>query len=400
MKKIHPFRKKILCAALLCGVLCGCQATTALPSASPVPSPAPASTAAPTPSPVHTVHFTASGDNLIHGSIYLQARTKDGYDFAPLYENVKEFYAQYDLNFLNQETLVNREIPPRHYPCFSTPAQLGQAAYDVGFRLFGGANNHSYDLGAKGIDATLRFWSSMPQDALYFGWYRTDSDAALQEVPLYEKNGIRFACLAFTEQTNGFSVPSGAQERVVRTSETEVMRQQIESAKKLADIVLVSVHWGIENSHTVTPEQQNLAQQFADWGADLIIGTHPHVIQPLVVLTAQDGRQVPCAYSLGNFVSAQNLPDELLGYVFTCSITKTGDSACTVSDLQAVPIITYYGAQYSNIRVWPLSALPEDMLKKHGVRVEYPYFDRAYIQSVYEKNLDACYLPENWLGGA
>ena len=353
----------------------------------PEPTATPLPTA--TPVPVKTVTFSASGDNLIHGSIYLQAQTADGYDFGPLYENVADFYKNYDLNFINQETLVNDELAPSHYPCFSTPGELGRKAYEVGWRLFGGSNNHSYDKGAAGIGATRRFWAGMPEDALHFGFY-TDEDELT--IPLYEKNGITFACLAYTEHTNGIPTPAGAEAHVIYTSQTDKIEQQIRLAKQQADVVLVSVHWGVEDSHTVTDGQRTLGQKMADWGADLIIGTHPHVIQSTEWLTAEDGRRVPCIYSLGNFVSAQSRPDELFGYVFTCTFTQQGDAPCTVEDVVLYPTVTHYGANYSAIRAYFLSDYTEELMAKHGARATYPYFDLAYINETFATLIDPALL--------
>lgn len=391
----EKYNKRLLCAIiLLTGLLAvGCgQSSVAV---SPVPSPTATPMPTPTPVPIQTVRFSASGDNLIHGSIYLQARSEGGYDFAPLYENISYFYDDFDLNFINQETLVNDELTASTYPCFSTPGELGKAAYDVGFRLFGGANNHSYDKGAAGIDATHRFWQEMPDDALYFGWYNPDSEVAVGEIPIYEKNGITFACLAYTDSTNGLPTPVSSSLRIIYTKEEALIQDQIKQAATLADVVLVSVHWGIEDSHTVTEAQRTLAQKMADWGAGIIIGTHPHVIQSLEVLTTSDGREVPCAYSLGNFVSAQSKPDQLLGYILTCTITKIGDEPGRVSELAAVPTITSYGSGYSNIRVWLWKDYPAELLQKHGVRSNYSYFDETYIRSVFEEYIDAEYLQLN-----
>ncbi|MCI6639725.1 MAG: CapA family protein [Pygmaiobacter massiliensis] len=384
--------KQIRQGAFLCSIcillLAGCWAAgrSQVPADSIVTS-EPVSSPAPTPQPVRTVRFTASGDNLIHGSIYLQAAQKDGsYDFSSLYSHVAYFYKDYDLNFINQETLVNDELPASTYPCFSTPGELGEAAYQVGWRLFGGSNNHTYDKGSAGIEATLRFWDAMPDDTLYFGLYRVDQEKT--QIPLYEKNGITFACLAYTDHTNGIGTPQNAQAQVIYTSQEDMIEKQITLAKKQADVVLVSVHWGTEDSHQVTDAQRTLAQKMADWGADLIIGTHPHVIQPAEWLTASDGREVFCAYSLGNFVSAQSRPDELFGYILTCTFRQQGDEACTVEDVQLVPTVTHYGSNYSDIRVWLLRDYTQEMMMQHGARRDYPYFDLDYIETTLQEWID------------
>lgn len=371
-----------------CGRLNGNEEAVSAAAQSSVPAP----TATPQPTPPPTVTFSASGDNLIHGSIYLQAqrRTSDGsYDFAPLYEKVAPFYAQQDLNFINQETLVNDELEPSHYPLFSSPGEVGRAAYDIGFRLFGTSNNHIYDKGTAGLDATLRFWESMPEDALAFGLWENGSE---MEIPLYEKNGMTFACLAYTQYTNGIPTPSDAPVHVILTSETDLIEAQIKKAREMADVVLVSVHWGNEDSHTVTDGQRLLAQQMADWGADLIIGTHPHVLQGAEWLERQDGGCSFVAYSLGNFVSAQSKPDQLVGAVLSCTFTMNEDGKVELQNPLFHPTVTHYGYGVSDIKVWFLQDYTEDQALAHGVRGDYPYFDYAYIQKVVSENLPAEFL--------
>ena len=153
-------------------------------------------------------------------------------------------------------------MEPSHYPYFSSPGAVGRAAYDIGFRLFGTSNNHIYDKGTAGIAATLRFWEGMPEDALAFGLWENGDE---MEIPLYEENGITFACLAYTQYTNGIPTPADSPAHVILTSETDLIEAQIKKARTLADVVLVSVHWGTEDSHTVTDGQKLLAQQMADW---------------------------------------------------------------------------------------------------------------------------------------
>lgn len=380
-----------LCAALLTS--CAGMDQSAAPAAGPAASAIPTATPLPTPTatPDPEVAFSASGDNLIHGQLYLQARRRTGgkdYDFAPLYASVADFYRQQDLNFINQETLVNDELEPSTYPLFSSPGAVGRAAYDAGFRLFGTSNNHIYYRGAAGIAATRRFWASMPSDALAFGLWENGKE---DEIPLCEKNGITFACLAYTQYTNGLPTPRDAEAHIILTSDTATIERQIEKARTLADVVLVSVHWGTENSHTVTDGQWQLAQQMADWGADLIIGTHPHVLQGAEWLTKAGGGQAFVAYSLGNFVSAQSQPDQLIGAVLSCRFVKQADGT-KIENVRFLPVVTDYGQAYRDVRVVFLSDYTADQAQAHGVRAAYPAFSLDYINKVVAENLPAEFL--------
>ena len=181
------------------------------------PAPEPTTTPEPTPEPtptVETVHFSATGDDLIHDGIFLQAKERGGdhYDFDAAYAAMQGYYDQFDVNWLNQETLVNDEFAASGYPMFSTPGAITDTLYNLGFRVFSLSNNHSYDKGAAGIEASMAHWAAMPDDVVTMGFYNlsTYDDYVYQTV-----NGITFGYLSYTEHTNGLPTPSGAEYGVV-----------------------------------------------------------------------------------------------------------------------------------------------------------------------------------------
>ncbi len=373
-------------------------APTAAPTASPTPSPTPE----PTPI-ITTVTFSASGDNLIHKSIYEDAATAaanagngDAYDFTYVYENIASFFADYDVNWLNQETLITSTLEPSTYPTFSTPAEIFDALYDVGFRVFSLSNNHTYDKGATGIDATLDFWASTPEDVISVGLYDDELDES--DIELQEINDITIAYVAYTFSTNGIATPTNATKTVIYTSETERMKEQVMLADTLADVVVVSVHWGTEDSHVINTSQQTLAQSFADWGADLIIGTHPHVLQGCEWLTAEDGHEAFVVYSLGNFVSAQSKADNLIGGILTLTFEKTidldGSESIAIIDPAITPIITHYDVPYEYPRVYLWSDYTEEMAVSHGVRAYDERFSYSYAAQVIADNISEEFLAD------
>lgn len=344
-----------------------------------------------------TVRFLAAGDNLIHGSIYLQAQKRasdehlQGYDFTFLYQNVAPFLKGYDICYLNQETLINRAYAPSTYPCFSSPPELGFALYDIGFRVFSTSNNHSYDKGAGGIDSTLAYWSEMPQDVAVFGFYTDpESDKAIR---LYTKNGITFAFLAYTEHTNGLPTPAGASASVIYTSQEDVIEWQICRARELADVVVVAPHWGVEGTHQVSVKQEELADKMSAWGADVILGSHPHVLQKIDWIENPDtGHKTLIIYSLGNFVSAQSTPDNLISGFFTFDVTKYPNGSVEITSPALHPLVTHYGKNFSNVTVYPYSQYTPELANAHGVREEYPAFSYAYIQKVLDDVIGKEYL--------
>ena len=415
-KRSRRLRSALLCTAA--ALVCAAAAFAFLPRptppavqagpASPVSAPeessslpeepesaaAPSSSAAPDPV-VTAVQGAAAGDNLLHDGLYLQAARRaqregrSGYDFTALYEHVFPLFSGSDLNLINAETLFSDELEPSAYPRFCSPGDAGRALYDMGFNVFFLANNHIYDKGAEGLASTMRFWDSMPQDIAVSGLSPAGEEAP---VPVLEKNGVRFACLAFTEMTNGLPTPAGAAYHVTLLSDEEEVRDQIERARRQADFVIVSAHWGTENTHTVSQSQRAWAQKLADWGADLILGTHPHVVQPIETVTSADGRTVPVAYSLGNFVSAQIPLDNLVGIVLRFTAEKTewpdGRTETEIRDLAAVPVVMHYDANFANLRLYPFSSYTEELAASHGTGG----VTLAAIESILKENIAPEYL--------
>lgn len=401
----------VLISFMLCLLLvaCGTDIASALSSENIMPMPesvasVPQLASEPEPQPQEQrVRFSAVGDNLIHEAVYRSAQQKaggEGYDFSFCYENIQYFFEDFDVNWINQETLVNDEIPADTYPCFSTPGQLGQAAYDAGWRVFAMSNNHTYDKGAAGVEATLRYWQAMPEDVVYYGLYtgrEDDSGIALQEV-----NGITIAYVAFCDGTNGISIPADAQHFVIYTEERAALEHKVRRARELADVVVVSVHWGVENSHNISDNQRYQAQSYADWGADVIIGTHPHVVQGMEWLeSGEDGRPVFVAYSLGNFLSAQSQANQLIGLALTFDIVRMVQpdgtvEAMRIENVQAHPVVTQYeyngGSFYQNSRTYLLRDYTEELAKAHNVRNRESRWGAEYILSVVKQ-----YVPEEYL---
>lgn len=378
--------------AAMAGRLAPAPAATAAPTPEPTPAPTPGPTPAPTPT-VETVRFSATGDDLIHEGLYNQAKaraTDGGYDFSYAYANLKDFYAGFDVNWLNQETLVNDAFAPSGYPMFSTPADITKALYDVGFRVFSLSNNHSYDKGAEGITSSRACWAAMPADVVTAGFYNLsdyNENIAYQTV-----NGITFGYLSYTEQTNGLPTPDGADYGIVYLDQTDVIEQQIAIARANCDVLVISCHWGVEGSHTPNDFQREKAQWLADLGADLIIGTHPHVTQTAQWLTAADGHTAFVAYSLGNFVNAQSDPDNMIGAILDLSIQKTTQPDGTVSiELQSPvlhPVITQYEAGYRNIRAYLYPDYTDELGAAHGNFS----LSREYIEKVFNASVDAEFI--------
>ncbi len=286
------------------------------------------------------VTLMALGDNLIHNTIYWSAELEDGgYDFTPIYEEISKITAEYDLACINQETIyVNDPALYANYPAFGTPTQVGDALAQAGFDVVTHATNHCYDKLDTGILDTLNFWRENHPEIAVLGIH--DSQAAADEICVVEKNGIRIALLNYTYGLN-YSAPANAY--MVDTLDRDAVLADLQRAGELADFTIVFVHWGEEGQTKPSQAQREWAQLLADGGAGLIIGAHPHVLQPLQTVTAADGREVPVFYSLGNFVSHQLSASEMLGGMASVTLTKT-DAGVLVTSCELIPtinVITY-----------------------------------------------------------
>lgn len=337
------------------------------------------------------VSFVAVGDNLIHDTVYKQAaaRTSNGYDFSYDYEKVAGLIESPDVAILNQETIISTEHNVSSYPQFNSPVEVGEEMLDIGFDVFNIATNHSVDCGEKGLISAINFWKE--KNAITTGAYLDSDDFA--NIPMNEVNGVRIAYLGFTESTNGLSLPSDTEVILMRAADENVLQQRIMKAKGMADVVIVNAHWGNEYTHEPTDAQKTLAQKLASWGADVIIGTHPHVIQPVEYIINNDGRKTLVAYSLGNFISAQNRGARMLGGMLNFEVVKNNASGeITLENVRFSGVVTHYGYNFSNIRIYPLSDYTQELASKHGVLSKTSDFSLQYLYDILNKVIDKQFL--------
>lgn len=329
-----------------------------------------------------SVNILAVGDNLIHAVIYNQAHRRaadGGYDFSYAYANVADTVAAADLSIINQETIIDPEKAPSTYPCFNSPTQLGDEMVKIGFDVFNLANNHSLDKGNSGLRNAVKYWKS--KGVVYCGAYLDEED--YKTIPTNTVNDIKFAYVGFTEPTNGLKLPDGVDTILMLGADEERIEQRVKAAAAISDVTIVNVHWGVEYTHTPTARQRELAQKLADWGADIIIGTHPHVIQPVEYVTAADGRQVLVAYSLGNFISAQDRGARMLGGMMHITVTKDYETNKTlITKAKFTGTVTHYDSGFSNVRVYNLADYTQELASRHGVRSTTPSFSLDYLNSM------------------
>ena len=344
--------------------------TTAATTVTEPPQTTATSQTEPPPPDIRTVHLVCAGDNLIHSSIYKQAKRRaeangeDGYDFDYVYEKVEKYLDRADIAILNQETIVTDELEPSDYPRFCSPADLGEKMIEMGFNAFSLSNNHILDRGEEVLLATLRFWDSH-EGIIRYGAYRDEED--MNNIRTMEVNGVTFAFLGYMEHTNGLSLPSDSECKITYFDELDLIEQQVRRADEIADVVIVSAHYGKETINEQTQTQLDLTQKLVEWGADLIIGTQPHTAQGMEYIQKPDGSNAFVFYCLGNFVSAQSYELTMVGILGDLDIVKNMDTGeVTIENVKAIPIITQYGYNYSNIHIEPYATYTEEMLEDHG----------------------------------
>lgn len=378
---IHSARYWVAAAALLLAVG-GCAPPATPPadsSAPPTESIPPAAAAAP-PAPAKAV-LLAAGDNLIHDVIYQQAARRTdgtGYDFTPVYAQVAPLLAEADFAFINQETvLAGDAFAPSSYPLFCSPTQVGDAVLAAGFNLIATANNHSYDKGVAGLEAAGAYWDSQSGIAVA-GAYRTAAER--DQIAYLTKNGLTVALVAAAEQTNGLTLPADSAAGVPLLSDLDRLTAKLREAGQNADLVVLSLHWGIEGSDKPTDDQRTLARQLANAGADLILGHHPHVLQQGEWLDTPRGRCY-VAYSLGNFVSAQVGANNLAGGLLRVELTHEPDQPrATLQAVGLLPTVTHYGPGFAQLSVYPFADYTAALAAQHGVHRHSSRFSYDYLQ--------------------
>ncbi|MCL1953100.1 MAG: CapA family protein, partial [Oscillospiraceae bacterium] len=317
-----------------------------------------------------------------HKPLIDQARARagaGGYDFAPCYDGVRPLLARADLAVINQESILASDVAmPSSYPMFCTPTQCGDAVYDLGFRAVNTANNHVLDKGVKGILASLDYWAKKP-GVVTFGAYRNEEDFDTPHT--MEVNGVTFAFVGATYGYNGLRLPQGSGLVLPLVEDEDRLRRAVEAGKQAADVMVVALHWGNEDSQIVTDQQRALARKLVEWGADIILGHHPHVLQTMEYLPKPGGGQAFVAYSLGNFLSGQAAAPNLIGGVIELTVTKDG-GAVSVGGARFHPVITQYGTGFSNVRLVAWPDYTPALAAAHGVRGYDSRFGYTYIENL------------------
>lgn len=271
-----------------------------------------------------TITLTVVGDIMMHieeVQAAYNSKTKE-YSFDYMFEPVKSYIEQADIAVGNLETtLTDGKKGYTGYPRFSSPKQLASALKNTGFDVLTTANNHSLDKNFQGLSYTLDALDEA--GLLHTGTYRTQEES--ENVLILDKKGIKIAFLAYTYGTNGIPIEKGKEFSINLIDKEKMAKDMVKARHNLADVICVCIHFGNEYHRQPSENQKEIVNFLIQNGADIIIGSHPHVLQPMEMRKAYvDGKEkdVFVIYSMGNFISAQRDRYQDSSIILSLSITK------------------------------------------------------------------------------
>lgn len=354
---------------------------TPLPSPTPRPTPTPEPT--PTPFPEHDITLMAVGDNLMHLGIVASGKQDDGtYNYSMLFDGIRPFLDTADVKIINQETVLGGNSRGfSGFPHFNSPTEVGDAIADAGFNVVLQASNHTADQGLDGLLYCAGFWKTNHPEVLVTGIHEDSSQA--EDIPLLTIDDITFAILNYTYGANTETLPlelSGHLNLLCAVNEqtgqmdfttlNPRVTEDIARAVELADVVIVCPHWGTEYSSEVSSYQEKWALAMTEAGADVILGTHPHVVEPIEWITAENGNEALCYYSLGNYVSTQKNAFSMLEGLAWITFHVTEDGVSIDREVTGViPLVCQYTSgpvRFNNIYL--LEDYTEELASSHGIR--------------------------------
>ena len=374
----------------------GLPVHTIPPQATPTP--------APTPFPEYDISLMMVGDNLMHMGIVYSGKQQDGsYNYNALYEDISEQLQTADIKIINQETILGgNELGFSGYPNFNSPTEVGDAIAAADFNVVLHASNHAADQKLQGLENCAAFWRERHPEVMMLGIEGAESSDMLlagaahafgersadwhldeRGIGYMTVEGITFAILNYTYGPNMEVIPSSIMGhlnilcgydphsgQLDFTTLNPQVPEDIAAARQQADVVVVCPHWGTEYSTTPSSYQEKFALQMVEAGADVIIGTHPHVVQPVEWIQAENGRRALCFYSLGNYVSTQKegiCMLEAMAWI-TFHVDEYGVSIAE-SQSGAIPLVCQYTSGPVRFEgVYLLQDYTQEQAARHGIR--------------------------------
>ncbi len=329
------------------------------------------------------------GDVLPHGRLIKAGLQEDGtYNYDFMFEHVTDYVQEKDLAIINQEVVMaGEEYGYSGYPTFNSPTAMADSIAKAGFDVVLHATNHTLDKRLQGALNTVNYWKTNHPELAILGMY--DSQEARDTIYVYEQDGIKVAILNYTYGTNGIPVPEDAP-YIVNLMDKELVLADIEKAKELADFVIVCPHGGTEYVFTPSAWQKDWTKIFLKAGVDLVLGTHPHVIEPVEWFEREDGHRMLVYYSLGNFINSAATSKEgagarFLGAMATVTLAKTEEGDVYIKDYGAEPTVTWVSPDEKYISTYFMDDFTEEMGLTSDVHKRIPVFTKQYCIDLWEQ---------------
>lgn len=336
------------------------------------------------------VNIIMVGDILLHTPVEESALQEDGtYDFSPLFHNTKDVIASADLALVNQEVIIGgAELGISGYPCFNAPVEVGDALVDAGFDVVCHGTNHAMDKGKGGLLNCLLFWEEKYPEIAVLGIHEEEEDR--NTIYVYEQDGIRIAILNYTYGTNGIALPADMPYAVALLEEEQVI-QDLQRAEEMADFTIVCPHWGTEYLLGISEEQKKWTDIFLENGVDLVLGTHPHVIEPIEWIQDENtGNEMLVYYSLGNFVnwtssSGDGIANRMVGGMADVTLSMDEKGEVFITDYGVKALVCHLEEGVNGVTTYFLSEYPDSLAVKNEIGKQDFNFSKEYCLDLCDK---------------
>lgn len=345
--------------------------------------------------------LVAVGDNLMHRSCTLSAKNADGtYDFTKHFANMADIFKAADLAVISQDTVlggIELGATSTETGIFNTAVELADGMADAGINVVLAANNHIMDEGSAGLNTMMSYFSTKYPNITLLG---VNNSREAKDEPVYvETNNIKIAMINYSYGSNQ-TADLDVSPYLLNQYDEDWLSDILKQAREEADFIIAFPFWGEQNSMDYTQEQERQAQFLADNGVDLIIGSYPHVVEPVKWITAENGDRTLVYYSLGNFQSIQNTVENMLGGQANVTISKEEDGT-HISDYSLDFVVTHYEQResseyYDIVTTYPLADYTSDLAARHGMSVSgNEEFNLASLQGLSSQILSKCDLDES-----
>lgn len=330
------------------------------------------------------------GDMLMHTPVEESALQEDGtYSYDAIFVNTVEEIKAADLAIVNQEVIIAGEsFDVSGYPAFNAPFELGHDLIEAGFDVICHGTNHALDQGKKGLKSCLAFWEENYSEIPVLGINGSKEDQ--EEIYIYEQDGLKIAVLNFTYGTNGIALPSDMP-YAVDMLEEEAVVAAIVKAEELADFTIVCPHWGTEYVLKQTKEQEKWAKIFFENGVDLVLGTHPHVIEPIEMMTDEEsGHSMLVYYSIGNFVnwtsgSGNGIANRMVGGMAQITVGTDENGKAVILDYGVEPVVAHLTEGTNGVTTYFLKDYTDTLAGENEIRKQDENFSLEYCEELCDK---------------